>query len=239
MQYKTELHAHTAQVSPCAVMTAEQVVDEYIAAGYTTLLIADHFCDYVMDNGGVTWKQKVDHYLAGYRRAKEYAGDRINVLLGCELRFVGSMNDYLIFGMTEEFLYDHPELHKMQLKRFRPFAVENNMLIVQAHPFRNAMEIMAPKFLDGMEVFNSTPNPPHDNRDDVANLWAMRYGLIRTSGSDFHGGSYKINGGILTDEPVTSIEQLVEILRAQSHTLICNGPSAEKQGFPATMPAKY
>lgn len=238
MQFKTELHAHTAEVSPCAKLKAREVVDAYIEAGYSTLIISDHFCDYVIDNAGATWQQKIDHYLAGYRRAKEYAGDRLNVLMGCELRFVGSNNDYLIMGMTEEFLYNYPEMHKMKLNRFRPFAIENDMMIIQAHPFRNTLDIVKPELLDGMEIFNASPNPPHDCRNDIANIWAQRFGLIRTSGSDFHGGSYKISGGIMTDEKITSMEQLIKILRSETHTLICEGAIAEKEGL-STMPAAY
>ena len=238
MQFKTELHAHTAEVSPCAKLTAHEVVDAYIAAGYSTLIISDHFCDYVINNAGATWQQKMDHYLTGYRRAKEYAGDRLNVLLGVEMRFEGSNNDYLMLGMTEEFLYNHPEVHKMKLNRFRPFAIQNGMFIIQAHPFRNTLDIVKPDQLDGMEVFNATPNPPHDCRNDVANLWAMRFGLIRTSGSDFHGGKYQISGGIMTDEKVTSMDQLIDILRSEKHYLICEGDIAKKEGL-STMPAAY
>lgn len=238
MQYKTELHAHTAEVSPCAKLKAREVVEAYIEAGYSTLVLTDHFCDYVINNAGATWEKKMDHYLAGYRRAKEYAGDRLNVLLGVEMRFEGSNNDYLMLGMTEEFLYSHPEVHKMKLSRFRPFAIQNDILIIQAHPFRNSLDIVKPELLDGMEVFNGTPNPPHDCRNEIANIWAQRFGLIRTSGSDFHGGSYKISGGIITDECVTSMDQLKKILRSEAHTLICEGESAKKEGF-STMPAAY
>ncbi|MBQ9760217.1 MAG: PHP domain-containing protein [Clostridia bacterium] len=236
--FKTELHAHTAEVSPCAKMKARDVVDAYIEAGYSTLVITDHFCDYVINNAGATWTQKIDHYLAGYRRAKEYAGDRLNVLLGLELRFEGSSNDYLMFGVTEEFLYSHPELHKMKLNRFRPFAIQNDIFINQAHPFRNSLDIVKPNLLDGMEVFNATPTSSHDSRNDIANLWAQRFGLIRTSGSDFHGTDHRTLSGIMTDERITSSEQLVAILRSETHTLICEGEVAKEEGL-STMPAAY
>ena len=237
-QFKTELHCHTSEVSPCAYASAEQVVDAYLAAGYTTLVITDHLVDSILDFAGEAWRQKIDHFLSGYRHARDCADGRLNVLLGCELRFTGDPNDYLVFGMDEDFLYTHPELYKSSLARFRPFAIEHGMLIVQAHPFRNGMKITNPRYLDGIEVFNSTPIAIHNSRNDFANRWAMANGLIRTAGSDYHGGKYPINGGILTDEPVTSMEQLVDILRHEQHTLLCQGPDAEAIGF-SSMPAKY
>ena len=98
MGYKTELHAHTCEVSPCADLTVEEVTDRYIAAGYSTLVLTNHYCDYVIDNAGETWEEKIGHYLSAYHAMKEYAGDRLHILLGCELRFTENHNDYLIFG---------------------------------------------------------------------------------------------------------------------------------------------
>ena len=235
-QYKTELHAHCSEVSPCADMSAVQVADRYIAAGYTTLVLTNHYCDYVIDKAGERWEEKITHYLSGYRIMKEYAGERLNVLLGCELRFTENFNDYLIFGLTEEFLIEHPDLHKMTLKTFSAFAQEHGLLIIQAHPFRNKMTVMDPKLLDGVEAFNG--HPGHDSRNAIADAWARRYGLRRTSGSDFHHPTSVEAGGILTDVPVTSMEQLTEILRTGNCTLRCSGPAAALDGM-TDMPAKY
>lgn len=229
MQYKTELHAHTRLVSPCADIPYEEEIERYIRAGYTSITVTDHYCDYVIDPAGNTWEEKLDHYLSGYRAVKAYAKGRINVLLGCELRFTENVNDYLIFGLTEEFLREHPDLHKMTLATFSHLARENGLLVVQAHPFRNRMTMMNPKYLDGVEIFNG--HPGHDSRNFLALSHAKRYGLIPTSGSDFHHPHSVEAGGILTDEPVTSAEQLVRILKGGNYTLVCTGPAAERDGM--------
>ena len=122
MQYKTELHLHTSEVSPCSYQTAEEVAEVFIREGYSTVIVANHYCDYVMNNAGETWEGRFAHFMKGYRAMKDYAGDRLNVLLGAELRFEEALNDYLVFGLTEEFLHDHPDLHKMTLKTFAPIA---------------------------------------------------------------------------------------------------------------------
>lgn len=235
MEFKTELHCHTAEVSPCGKMLAADVAEIYIKAGFKTVVVCDHFTDYVIDPAGKDWKMKIDHYLAGYRKMKAAAGDRLNVILGCELRFIENNNDYLIFGITEEFLYGHPELHRMTPKSFSALSRENGFIFVQAHPLRDGMKIITPSLLDGVEVFNG--NPSHDGRNDLVDLWARRYGLTRTSGSDYHGGK-SIDGGIITKDEIKTSEDLLRHLRAEDYTLICTGAAAERDHM-QSMPAKY
>lgn len=235
MQYKTELHVHTMLVSPCADTPLEDVVQRYADAGYTTVVVTDHYTPNIIDNAGETWEQKITHYLSGYRAMKELAQGKFNVLLGCELRFVENFNDYLVYGMDEEFLYTHPELHKMTLKEFSAFAKEHGLLLVQAHPFRSKMTVVNPQLLDGVEAFNG--HIGHESKNYLANELANRYGLIKTSGTDFHHPTHKPSGGILTDEPITSVPQLVKILKSGNYTLICRGPAAERDRM-TDMPAK-
>ncbi|MBQ2734552.1 MAG: hypothetical protein IJF33_01835 [Clostridia bacterium] len=236
MQYKTELHAHTREVSPCADLTAPEVAERFLAAGYTSLVVTNHYCDYVVDNAGESWEEKMDYYLLPYRKMQEYAKGRLNVLLGLELRFLENFNDYLVYGVDEQFLHDYPDLHKMSLKTFAPFAKEHGLLVIQAHPFRNRMTVMNPKLLDGVEVFNG--HKGHDSRNPVADMWAKRYGLLRASGSDFHHPDSEESGGILTEQPITSVSQLVETLRTGNCILHCSGTAAALDGM-VDMPAKY
>ena len=236
MQFKTELHAHTSEVSPCGHVTAPEVAERFIAEGYSSLVITNHYCDYVIDNLKGSWQEKMDYYVYPYHLMKEYAGDRLNVILGCELRFEGSINDYLIYGMTEEFLRQNPDLHKMNLRTFADLAHESGMRVVQAHPFRNGITIVNPALLDGMETFNGTPS--YDGRNRVAEEWAKQYGLIRTSGSDFHNPDQRGYGGILTNAAIRTGEELVAVLKSGNYTLHCEGPAAEREGI-TDYPAKY
>ena len=236
MQYLTELHCHTHEVSPCANNPTENTAERFIAAGYSTLVVTDHYCDYVIDNAGDTWEEKIAHYLSGYRKMKEYAKGRLHVLLGCELRFLENFNDYLVYGMDEEFLLAHPNLHHMTLKSFSAFAKEHGLLLIQAHPFRKRMTVIDPLLLDGIEVFNG--HKGHDSRNQLADMYARRYGLLRSSGSDFHHPDSVTAGGIITDKPLTSVAQIIDTLRRGDCTLRCSGPAAELDGM-KDMPAKY
>ena len=84
-QYKTELHAHTCEVSPCADLTVEEVTERYIAAGYTSLVLTNHYCDYVIDNAGNTWEEKIEYYLSAYHAMKDYAKDYFSYIETSEI----------------------------------------------------------------------------------------------------------------------------------------------------------
>lgn len=229
MLYYTELHAHTSEVSPCSHLTAAEVAERYLCAGYHTVVVTNHYCDYVMDPAGSSWEERLAHFVSGYQSMKHAVGDRLHVLLGMELRFTENSNDYLIFGFDEDFLRTHPDLHRMNLKSFSALARENGILVVQAHPFRNGMKIMNPALLDGIEVFNG--HPGHDSRNRIALDWCRRYHKIPTSGSDFHDASSVEAGGIVTDEPICTMKQLADVLRSGRYTLRCTGPAAKLDGM--------
>jgi len=235
MQYKTELHAHSSTVSPCASVTPAQLVERYTEAGYTTLVLTEHYCDYVIDPIEGAWTEKAEHYLSGYRALRSAAADRLQILLGCELRFLGSKNDYLVLGMDESFLLAHPNLHHMTPETFSIFAREHSLLFIQAHPYRRGMDRIDPALLSGMEVFNG--HPDHNSHNPDALKTAKEYGLIPTSGSDYHFPSATPAGGILTDAPIRSVSELMAVLRSGQYTLICSGKHALRDGM-TDMPAK-
>ena len=235
--YKTELHAHTNEASRCADFTLFEVADKYIAAGYTTLVLTNHyFYGRLWKETEATGKNWTEHYIETYRRMRDYAKGKMNILLGCELRFPENQNDYLVFGLDEEFLRKHPDINQLGHKAFSEFARENGLLFIQAHPFREKMTVVEPKYLDGIEVYNA--HSGHDSRNYLANEEALRYGLIRTSGGDFHHPEHVPgDGGILTDFPIETMEQLVQTLKSGNYTLMCRGAAATRDRM-TDMPAK-
>lgn len=66
---------------------------------------------------------------------------------------------------------------------------------MQAHPFRNGLKIVDPKHLDGIETYNG--NPRHDSRNEIAKAWAQKFGMLETSGSDFHEREDFARGGVI------------------------------------------
>ena len=213
--YKYDLHVHTAEVSPCGEVKAEKVVNLYDKVGYEGMVITDHFRSRFFDNfeKNVPWEKKIDQYLEGYKKAKN-VGEKlgITVLMGLEMRFSRNKNDYLIYGVDEEFLKKYKDLHKMGLNKFNKFIkeVDQDILIYQAHPFRTDMTIVEPDLLDGIEVHNG--NPRHNSRNYLARAFAAKNNLKQISGSDFHELEDLDRGGVLLPKKPQTESELVDIL---------------------------
>ncbi len=218
--YKYELHCHTSDVSLCAASSAVEAVEFYKSAGYDGIVITDHYSPQTFLFHKSLFPHKyIDRYTKGYRRAKEAAGENFTVLLGCEVRFFCTIDDFLIYGVTEDFLKKSGNLMKLYLKRLFKLCDENGLLLLEAHPFRELRFRHNPKYLHGCEVFNGKDKGRPAN--DKARIWAESCGFaVTTSGGDFHNKKDAVPGGIITEEPIKTNEDLLRILRSGSFTLI-------------------
>ena len=105
MKYKYELHCHTAETSECAAALAKDTVEFYKSIGYSGLVITDHYSFLTFGTDSVCKRQiDVDKYLKGYHCALEAATDDFTVLPGMEIRYFATTNDYLVYGIDEDFL---------------------------------------------------------------------------------------------------------------------------------------
>ncbi len=221
-KYLYEMHLHTHETSNCAHIAAKVAIEDYIKAGYDGIVVTDHLSSSTYMKYGrelLPWNKKVDFFLRGYKAMKKAAAGRINVLLGMELRFRTSEgdNDYLVYGITKEFLYSHPELLTLNIRQFYKLAQENGFLVFQAHPFRFGMKVTNPKYLDGVEIFNG--NPRHNSNNDIAEMWAKKYGLMVTSGSDYHELDDLGSGGIWFNKEITDNKTLIEELKSRNYEI--------------------
>lgn len=217
--FKTELHCHSKSVSECARVSNEEIIEKYTNAGYSTLVLANHFNFTTQEfHKCKDYQDFLSVYLKGYEDLKRDAEGKLNVLLGMELRFTQNINDYLVFGITEELLRSNEPLYNMNPESFHNFAKENGLLFIQAHPFRNSMTVVNPRFLDGVEVFNG--HMGHDSRNEIAEAWADKFNLIKTAGTDFHYNDVPANAGILTECEIMDMDALVKILKSGQYELI-------------------
>lgn len=227
-KYLLETHAHTKEVSTCGKMCAADVVENYIKAGYNGIVITDHMSletydsVYFNTHQDISWDNMVNDFLIGYNSAKEAAKGRMDVFFGMELRVsIGqpeyNNNDYLVYGITPDILREMKHPYSYTLKNAVEFLHGHNCIVVQAHPFRNEMVITPPGIIDGVEVFNGSPR--HDARNNIAELWADMFSLIKTSGSDYHGEWSKIKGGIIFKSNIKDEKDLVEALKSKQYEL--------------------
>ncbi len=195
--FKYETHLHTDETSPCGRVPAVESVRIYKKAGYTGIVVTDHYTRGFFEKQLFkSWDDKIDLYLAGYHKAlEEGAKLDLDVHLGMEIQFNENANDYLVYGFDEHFLRMYKKLYKLGLEAFRKLTAGNGIIIVQAHPFRPRMIPAKPSLIDGVEIYNG--NPRHDSSNHLAFEYAKENGLKMLSGSDFHQVQDAARGGII------------------------------------------
>ena len=214
MKSKCEWHCHTAETSECAAALAKDTVEFYKSIGYSGLVITDHYSFLTFGTDSAFKRQiDVDKYLKGYYCALEAAGDDFTVLLGMEIRYFATTNDYLVYGIDEDFLRKNGNMLFKGPRRFYKLVKESGAIIVQAHPFRPYIHRANPKYIDGCEIFNGKDKDKDLNQK--AQAWAKKEKFqIVTGGADYHRESQRGNvSGIITEEKINTNDDLVRILR--------------------------
>lgn len=209
--YKTELHTHSNGVSACSHIPAGNIVRMYKAHGYTSVAITNHFYFELIKNKK-DLKAEIDRHFREWENAKKI-GDEIgiNVIFGAELRFDGSIDDYLFYGADRDFYenLDVSAIHK--LETFYPLAKDPSRLLIQAHPFRNGMTRAPIDLVDGIEAFNLHKN--HNSRVGVSSRWAEENNLLCTCGTDMHYPDDTPLCALLTKTPIKDSHELVAALK--------------------------
>ena len=187
-EFRYDLHIHTKETSKCGHVPAATMVKTYKELGYQGIAITDHLHEEYINTLQCkeNWNDCVDAYLTGYRLAKKAAENLdFDVILGMEIRFPQNNNDFLIYGFDESFLFDHPYAFRTNICEFYK-AFKDQVLILQAHPYRGGGVDLQPQCLHGLEVINC--NPRHDSNNHLAYKLADSRdpGFIRISASDAH-----------------------------------------------------
>lgn len=233
MKYRYETHLHTAESSLCGKISGAEHPAFYKARGYHGIMITDHF---YRGNTAIPldlpWEEWVGRFFAGYEAAKA-AGDAIGitVFFGLEERF-DAFDEYLIYGLTKEWLCAHPELRTLPREQYLALVREAGALVVQAHPMREygcTKELVLPlDALDAIEGWNGGTGLAQNSR---AIAIAAENGLPITAGSDLHvvRTEKRIwpNYGIETDTKLETVEDYIELIRHGSWELYGISEEAE------------
>lgn len=193
--YLYETHMHTSEASACAHNTGAEMARAYKEAGYTGIIITDHFFygNTAVDRS-LPWKEWVERYCLGYEHAKE-EGDKIGlqVFFGWEAGYHGS--EFLIYGLDKEWLIRHPEIRDASVERQLQLVHADGGIVIQAHPFREASYIkeirVYPDYVDGVEGINAShtsflKSERHPEYNEKALVYAASHNFPLTAGSDQH-----------------------------------------------------
>lgn len=221
--YKYELHAHTSECDKVATLGGADLVRLYSNEGYSGIVITDHyfslFFDWFKDElCCADHKRIIDRYLKGYYCAMN-EGEKLGltVIPGCEVRFDGSINDYLVYGLDEGDFYELPLLNRLSNVEELIKTLPDKAIVVQAHPFRDNMTVCDPAPLFGIEVYNGCTDI---FRNKMARLYAQHYGKSMTSGSDVHCEKHLARGGIISERKIDTSADLADVLRCGAYSLI-------------------
>ncbi len=218
--YTTELHAHSKPVSACGDFPPEQVVEFYKGAGATSLVLTNHLTPHHLEDGG-TPSQIAEAYLNDYRAAKEAAGNDLNVILGVEIRFTESLNDYLVYGVEESDIERFVELVPHGIQNFYKKIKSDRNMIFHAHPLRSRMDPTPLGSVDGVESINM--HPGHHAKPSLIFKYAKEHDLFVCGGSDFHHLGHHALCLMRTENELKTSFDVAAALKSKEAIFDCSG----------------
>ena len=222
-----EMHQHTYPCSACAAVRPDEAVRRLKAHGFAGMVLTNHFYH---GNTGIRrqmpWEDFVRPFEEAWLEAKD-EGDRLDfdVLFGME-EGVGEGKEVLLYGITPQLLYDHPELRDIRreqdyLAYLAGLVHEAGGVVYQAHPFRVRDYILRPwepleaRWLDGIEGYNAG-NSALDNARAVQ--YSRQTGLPMIAGTDAHGQE-PVRYGIAAPYRLRTDGELLRVLTEEDYTL--------------------
>ena len=220
--YLYEPHTQTAETSKCGHLFAADVVDRYVRNGFSGLVVTDHLHPEYLSRIDTqhNWDMVMDHYLSGYHASKK-RGDEVglDVMLGAEFRFPENDNDYLVYGIDEQWLRSNPYACCMSAQEFYD-KFHNEVLIIHAHPFRAGSAPVQETAIHGAEIIND--NPRHENNNDTALAMCRRHPeYFRLAGSDTHRDGDEARAGVILPERVKDSRAYKHMIETMQFQLWC------------------
>lgn len=230
--YLYETHMHTSEASKCASNSGAEMARAYKEAGYTGIIITDHF---YYGNTAVDirlpWSDWVEGFCRGYENAKN-EGDRIGlqVFFGWESGYQNT--DFLVYGLDKEWLLAHPEIIDATVEEQYAMVHADGGIISHAHPFRKENYIpeirLFPNYVDAVEGINGmhSSDTSDAHKNPLFNEQALAYGLEHnlpyTAGSDQHT-TRMIGGGMVFPRRLTDIHDFTRAVLAREAVKLLDG----------------
>lgn len=218
--YLYETHCHCSQCSACGRSTSRELVRGYHAAGYSGLVLTDHF---IRGNTSVDrslpWPERMQAYYDAYLEAKE-EGDALDfdVIFGIEHAY-GAGKEVLLYGIDLDFLLKNDDIRHISLGELADRVRAYGGLVIMAHPYRDRdyvdMSVQPQEeVLDGIELYNACNAPGEDLQALALAERNPRY--ILTSGGDIHHWADPRIGsaGLWFDRRIRDGKELVAALKA-------------------------
>lgn len=231
-KYKYETHLHSLESSACGKSSALDMVKACKEAGYSGCFITNHaWGGNTSIDRSLPWDEWVKEFSKCYYTAKEWADENdFSLFFGYEAGYEGT--EFLIYGISPEYLIAHPEFKTASIKEQYDLVHEGGGLVIQAHPFRDEDYIpvirVYSKYIDGMETINATHSShlskAHNIKEwnDQAIAHAKRHNFPMTAGSDVHSVEL-FHGGMHFKRPIHSYEDFKAAILSDEMYLLNDG----------------
>ncbi|MGN1205973.1 MAG: PHP-associated domain-containing protein [Eubacterium sp.] len=237
--YLYETHLHTSEASACARSTGKEMAQACKDAGYTGIIVTNHnwHGNHCIDRS-LSWEMWIREYCRGYEEAKKW-GDKIglDVFFGYESGYQGT--EFLIYGITMEWLIAHPEIENASVERQYQLIHDADGMVIHAHPFREEPYIpeirLFPEYVDGVEGINATHSSPlsqsHNDPafDARAIAYANEHHLPMTAGSDVHSTAL-FGGGVAFRKKLKNIHDYCNAIFSGEDYILTNGKNWYTKG---------
>lgn len=224
-------HVHSKGISLCSRASVEEIIDFKKSRGYAAAILVNHCQPWYYEKS--EHKQNMLKFVEEYNRGKTYADkNNFKLFLGIEVTVDKPFYaDFLLYGVTEEFLINSPCLYALTQEELYKLCRKNDVLIIQAHPFRAPIIPASPNVVDGYEI--NTQQNDLAYKDDVLNLAADTHKLV-TAGTDYHGRAQdEFMGGMIVPDDINSAVDFKNYLKSTDKTeLYLGGEILEVKKIP-------
>lgn len=219
---KIDPHVHSKGISRCSHVTCEEIIDEKIKLGYDGAVLVNHCQEWYYP--AAEHKNYIERVIEDFARGKAYADKKgFRFYLGLEVTLnLPHYADWLLYGVTEEFLRKTPCLYQLSQKELFALCEENGVLLMQAHPYRQSP--CDPNYMHGVEI-----NCSDGDLDKIPLVedFAREHGVLLFCGTDYHFPERTYHGGIYIPERCQTAADIAEYFRKTWETHVFYG-GAEK-----------
>ena len=220
---KIDPHIHSNGVSKCSEASCEEIVNAKMAQGYDGIVLTNHCQSWYYEPAfhAQFMRKVVDEF----QRACDYARPLgFRVLLGLEVSLSKPVYaDWLLYGVTEEFLLKSACLYALTQEELFRYCQEHGVVMVQAHPFRHGgapKERMLNTYLDYMHGIEMNCTPCDLELWEAVKETAEKYGLLVTCGTDYHSTARTFRGGTFVPDWVYTAQDFAKYLKETKKTEI-------------------
>ena len=215
---KIDPHVHSKEVSMCSQVTVEEIIDAKMELGYEGAILTNHCQEWYYPKE--EHKNYVERVIETFHKGKAYAEKKgFRFYLGLEVSLMDPhYADWLLYGVTEEFLRASPCLYALLQKELFDFCEEWGVLLIQAHPFRQSP--CNPKYMHGVEINCTTGDL---DKTPLVEEFAMENNLLITCGTDYHALDRVYRGGIYIPESCQTAKDIAEYIRKAGKITVFKG----------------